>query len=125
MCSTRFLFPSLLTPLPRIALIKPLCRIILWAYRQSFPFTRCLIRDLHDVNQLLLFCDCKINLIVVACAKVDLNMLVAPEKHDGTWIIELIHGVEIRHQGVIDSVDYGKVFNHIGNLVEVFILGEG
>jgi hypothetical protein len=49
--------------------------------------------------------------------------LVAPEKHDGARIVELIHGVEIRNNLIVDRVDDGEVFDDVGKLEEVLVHG--
>jgi hypothetical protein len=72
---------SLLSP-PPPHLIQPLGRIILGTNRQSLPLTRRLIRHLHNIHQLLLILNLKVYLVIVPRAKVDLNVLVPPEKHD-------------------------------------------
>lgn len=37
------------------------------------------------------------HLIIVTCPQINHNMLVAEEEHEGTFIIQLIHDIEIRH----------------------------
>jgi hypothetical protein len=43
----------------------------------------------------LLVFHCPIDLIVVSCAQIDHDVLVAEEEHDGTRIVQLVHLVEV------------------------------
>lgn len=37
----------------------------------------------------------KVDLIVIARAEINQNMLVAPEKHDGAWVPQFVHVIEV------------------------------
>ena len=106
-------------------LIQPLRTIILRTNRQPLPFTRGPIRDLNNIHQLLLIRNLKVDLVVIPRPEIDLDVLVAPEKHDGAWVVELVHGVEVGHETGVDDVDYGVRGDEGGDFVEVFVLEEG
>ena len=43
------------------------------------------------------------------------------EEHDGTWIVELVHAIEIRYESGIDEVDDGKVAHLLTDAIERFV----
>jgi hypothetical protein len=119
---------SLRKPLPLSStsfLIKPLGRIIFRTDRQPLPLTRRFIRDLHNIHQLLLILNCKVDLVIIARAEIDLDVLVAPEKHDCAWVVDFVHGVEVGNGFVVDGIDDGEISNERGEFGEVFVLGGG
>jgi hypothetical protein len=121
-------FPNILGPveprrLHKDSLVKPLSAIILRTHRQPFPFTRRLIRHLHDIHQFLLIRNRKVNLVVVPRAKIDLDVFVAPEKHDRACVVQLVHCVEVWDSRIVHRVDDGEVLDDGGELEEVLVLG--
>ena len=56
-----------------------------------------------------------VNLIVVTRSEVNHYVFVSEEKHDRAWVIELIHGVEVRDLLYINAIDYSKVLDFIGD----------
>lgn len=81
-------------PIPAL-LVHPLSAIILRTHHQSLPLTRTPIHRLHDINQLLLIANRKIDFIIIPRAKVNLHVPVAPEKHDRARVVDFVHGVEV------------------------------
>lgn len=49
-------------------------------------------------------------------------MFIAEEEHDGTWIVELVHLVEIRDFVDINEIEDGKVLALVCDAVEDFVL---
>jgi len=49
-------------------------------------------------------------------------VFVAEEEHDGTRVVELVHGFEIGDFVEVAEVDGAEVFNPVGDLVEDFVL---
>lgn len=49
-------------------------------------------------------------------------MFVAEEEHDGTRVVELVHGFEVGDFVEVAQVDGAEVFNSVGDLVEHFVL---
>jgi hypothetical protein len=62
-----------------------------------------------------------VDLVVVAGAQIDHDVLVAEEEHDGAGIVELVHLVEVRHLGDVHQVDHTEVLHlpPIGDHVRV------
>jgi hypothetical protein len=52
-----------------------------------------------------------VDLVVVACAQIDHDVLVAEEEHDGAGIVQLVHLVEVRHLGDVHQVDHTEVLH--------------
>ena len=52
-------------------------------------------------------------LVVVAGAQVDHDVLVAEEKHDRHWVVQLVHRVKVGHGRDVDQIDDGKVFDGV------------
>lgn len=50
-------------------------------------------------------------------------MLVAEEEHDGAWVVELVHLVEVGDLVDVADVDGGEGLDLVGDLVEDFVLG--
>jgi len=71
------------------------------------------VHNVDDVDELLLVIHGPVDFIVVASAKVNLDLLVAEEEHDGAGVIQLIHVVEVRHFGDIDKVDDSEVLHRL------------
>lgn len=44
------------------------------------------------------------------------------KEHDGTWIVQFVHGVEVRDTVDIADVDDGKILDFLSDLVENLIL---
>jgi hypothetical protein len=114
--------PSILPPRPQSQLVTPLGRIILWTNRQPLALASGLVRHLDDINQLLLVVDFEVDLVVVARAKVDLDVLVAPEEHDRARVVQLVHGVEVGHALGVDRVHDRVVLDKRADLVKHFVL---
>lgn len=53
-----------------------------------------LVDRLDDVDELLLVRHRPVDLVVVSCAKVDHDVLVSEEEHDGARVVQLVHGIE-------------------------------
>ena len=50
------------------------------------------------------------------------HMLVSEEEHDGHWIIQLVHALEIRNFIQVADVDNRKILDSVGNTVENLVL---
>jgi hypothetical protein len=92
---TAALFVSLCFRASYPQLVCPFSRVIPRTNNEPLAFARAPIDCFEYVNQLLLSADGKVDLVVVARAKVDLHVFVAPEEHDSTRIVDFVHGVEV------------------------------
>jgi len=97
-------------------------RIILRRHDQTSALLGTSIDDLDDVYQILLVVYVEVQLVIISRAKITHHMLVAPEEHDGTHIVELVHLVEVLDDSVVACVDDSKISDLVGNLVEHFVL---
>ncbi len=52
-----------------------------------------------------------VDLVVVAGAQIDHDVLVAEEEHDGAGIVELVHLIEVRHLCDVHQVDHTEVLH--------------
>jgi hypothetical protein len=48
---------------------------------------------------------------------------VPPKEHNSTRVIQLVHGIEIRHDFVVDRVDDGEVLDRVCDLIQMFVHG--
>jgi len=87
--------PHLLPPPFSLRLIRPFSRVVPRTNNKSLALARSPIYRLQYINQLLLRPNRKVDLVVIARAKVNLHMLVSPEEHDGAGIVDFVHGVEV------------------------------
>lgn len=74
----------------RSSILVP-CRVVVDGNNKTAAFFCAAVYDLNHVNQLLFAANEKVDLVVVARAGVDHDMLVAPKEHERTWIIEFVH----------------------------------
>lgn len=98
-------------------------RIILWRVHETPTLLRSPIDDLYNIDQLLLIIDGKIQLVVVARAEIAHHMLIPPKEHDGTFVVEFVHLIEVWHLLVVTDVDDGEVAHPVSDLVQQFVLG--
>jgi len=49
-------------------------------------------------------------------------MLIPEEKHEGHWVVEFVHLLEVRYLVEVADVEDGKVFDPVGDAVEDFVL---
>ena len=100
-------------------LLEPLVAIlggvILGSNHKTTPLPRPTVHGLNDVDELLLVLESPVDLVVVPGAKINHNVLVPEEEHDGGRVVELVHGVEIRDLGDVHQVNHSKVFDRLRN----------
>ena len=97
-------------------------RVILRTHDQTSSFLCTSIDDLDDIYQVLLVIDVKIELVVISSAEITHHMFIPPEEHDCTYVVELVHLVEVLNLGVVACVDDGKVSDLVGDFVEHLVL---
>ncbi|CAN7949868.1 unnamed protein product, partial [Ixodes pacificus] len=99
--------------------VAVLCRVVLGGDDQTSALARPPVHGLYDVHHLLLVLQGPVDLVVVARAQVDHDVLVAEEEHDRAWVVQFVHLVEVRHLRDVHQVDGGKVLDlHGTNLLD-------
>jgi len=73
------------------------------------------------MDQLLLVLQNPVQLAVTS-AEITHHMFVAEEEHEGDWVVEFIHLLEVRDLVKIAHIDDGKVLYSMGDTIEDFIL---
>lgn len=68
-----------------------------WRNYQPSSLSSSTVHNLNNVNELLLIIHGPVDFVVVSSAQINHDVLVAEEKHDSAWVIQLVHGVEIRN----------------------------
>ena len=97
-------------------------RIILRTNHQTPPLLRAPINRLNNINKLLLILQHPIQLVIISCPEIAHHVFVAEEEHDGTRVVELVHGFEIGNFIEVAEVDGAEVLNSVGDLVQDFVL---
>ena len=105
---------AILVPIPR--------RIILRTNHQPPPLLRAPKNRFHNINQFLLILQHPIQLIIVSSSKIAHHVFIAEEEHDGHWVVEFVHLLEVGHLVEVAEVDDGEVFDALGDAVEHFVL---
>ena len=67
------------------------------------------VHSLHYIHHLLRVLQGPVDLVVVACAKINHDVLVAVEEHEGARVIQLVHLIEVRNLCDVHQVDSSKV----------------
>lgn len=67
-----------------------------WRNYKTPPFPCSTVHNFNNVNELLLVVHGPVDLVVVSSTQINHDMLIPEEKHDSAWVIQLIHGIEIR-----------------------------
>ncbi|CAN8008174.1 unnamed protein product, partial [Ixodes pacificus] len=101
--------------------VAVLCRVVLGGDDQTSALACPPVHGLYDVHHLLLVLQGPVDLVVVARAQVDHDVLVAEEEHDRAWVVQFVHLVEVRHLRDVHQVDGGKGADLLDNAVEDFV----
>ncbi|CAN8003102.1 unnamed protein product, partial [Ixodes hexagonus] len=91
--------------------VAVLGRVVLWRDDETASLARPPVHRLDNVHHLLLVLQGPVDLVVVARAQVDHDVLVAEEEHDRARVVQLIHLVEVRHLRDVHQVD-GRKTHH-------------
>lgn len=95
--------------------------VILRGHNQAFSFAGPAVDDFADIDQVLRLFEDPVDLIIVAGAGVDHDVLVAIEEHQSHLVVELVHGVEIRYFSNIHDIKGDEVAELIGYLHDDFV----
>lgn len=101
-----------------LLLVSVLGRVVLGRDDKAPALARAPVDGLNDVDHLMFVVERPVDLVVVARAQVDHDVLVAEEEHDGARVIELVHRVEVRHLRDVHHVDHRKVLDVLGDAAE-------
>ena len=104
-----------------LTLVLVLCRVILGRNDQTTTLTSATENGLDNVDQLLFALQCPVDLVVVSCAQIHHDVLVAEEEHGRARVVQLVHFVKVGHLSDIDQVDNGKVLDLLGDRVEELV----
>lgn len=80
------------------------------------------VHRLEDIDELLLVFENPLDLVVVTSTQIDHHVFVSEEEHEGAWVVELVHLVEVGDLVDVAEVDDGVVADLVGDLVEDFVL---
>lgn len=103
------------------SLVAVSCGIVFGANNKTASLGCATVHSLDEINHFLLAVDGPVDFVIVACAKIDHNMLVSVEKHNSARIIELVHFVKVGHLSRVDQVHDGKVFDALGHTKECLV----
>ena len=67
------------------------------------------VDGLNNVDELLLVLESPVDLVVVTGSEINHDVLVPEEEHHRGRVVELVHGVEIRHLRYVHQVYHRKV----------------
>ena len=102
-------------------LVAVSCGVVFGANNETASLGRAAVHCLDEINHFLLAVDGPVDFVIIACAKIDHNMLVSVEKHNSARIIELVHFVKVGHLSRVDQVHHGKVFDALGHTKECLV----
>ena len=71
-------------------------------YQWLITFSSASINSLDNINEFLGVFERPIDFIVVSRAQIDHDVLISVEKHNGTWVVKLVHFVEVGHLRNVD-----------------------
>ena len=97
------------------------CRIVFRGNDKTTALARPTEQGFHNVDKLLLVFHGPVNFVVVTRSQINHDVLVTVEEHYSAWIIQLVHFVEVRHQGIIHKINNGKVLDFLRTSVKRFI----
>lgn len=132
-------------------LVSVSCRIVLGTDDQTPSLLRAAVDRLDDVDELLLVLEDERQLIVVTSSQIAHDVFIAlyrmnqvshhhrvtwgrgtgqgskqsvtyEEEHDGARVVQLVHGVEVRHAVYVTDIDDCEVLNFLGDFVENLVL---
>mmetsp|Transcript_43079 Transcript_43079/g.97981 ORF Transcript_43079/g.97981 Transcript_43079/m.97981 type:complete len:208 (+) Transcript_43079:118-741(+) len=96
-------------------------RVVLGRDDETPAFPGATVDNLHNVDELLLVLQRPVDLVVVTRPKIDHDVLVSEEEHDGGGVVKLVHGVEVRHLRDIHKVNDGKVLDLVGDVEKALV----
>ena len=99
-------------------LVLVLCRVVLGRHHNTPALDGAPVYGLDDVDHLLLVLQRPVDLVVVARAQIDHDVLVPVEEHGGARVVQLVHLVEVGHLRDVHQVAHGKVLHLLGDLVQ-------
>jgi hypothetical protein len=105
-----------------LSLVSVSGRVVLRTHDQSSTLLGSSVDGLDDVNQLLFVLQDPVQLVVVSGSEITHHVFVAEKEHDGHWIVELVHLIEVGHLIQIADVDDSKILDAVGDAVEDFVL---
>lgn len=97
-------------------------RIVLGTNYEAATLLGTSVDGLDNIDQFLFILQHPVELVIIPSSKITHDMFVPEEKHNGAWIIKLIHLVEVRDAINVANVDDGKAFNFLRNLVQHLVL---
>ena len=71
--------------------------VYLIIYQKYIKISPAQVDRLHNVNQLQLVLHGPDDLVIVTSPKVNHDVLVPEEKHDGEGVVQLVHLIEVGH----------------------------
>ena len=85
------------------------------ADHQTPALLRTSIDSLDDIDEFLLILQHPVQLVVVSRTEIAHHVFVAEEEHQSHGIPELVHLLEVGNLVEIADIDYGEVFDTVGN----------
>ncbi len=75
------------------------------------PLPSTSVYSLNNVHHLLWIFQCPVNLVVVTSSQIDHDVFITIEEHDCTWVVELVHFVEVGHFVDVHQKHGSEVFH--------------
>lgn len=85
--------------------------VVLGGDNETASFSGAPVDGLHNVHHLLLVLQGPVDLVVVASAQINHDVLVSEEEHHCARVVQLVHLVEVRHLRDVHQVQSSKIFN--------------
>lgn len=85
-------------------------RLTLRTNDQTTSLLRALVDGLNDIDHLLLVFKHPVQLVVVTRAKITHHVFIPIEEHDGHWVKEFVHRVELGYLVDVAKVDDSEVW---------------
>ncbi len=76
-------------------LVTVFCGVVFWWNDETAALASPSVDSFDDIRHLLAVLNGPIYFVIVACSQINHDVLVAKEEHDGAWIIQFVHFVEI------------------------------
>ncbi|KAI9909447.1 hypothetical protein PsorP6_015027 [Peronosclerospora sorghi] len=88
---------------------------------KTSTFARAAIDRLNDIDHLGFVVKSPIDFVIVAGSEINHDVFVPKKKHDRARVIELVHGIKVRHFGNVHDVDHGKILDVLCHAAKYFI----
>ncbi len=94
--------------------VSVLCGVIFGRHNKTSSLPGSPVHGLDNVDHLLLVLHGPVDLVVIAGAQIDHDVLVPEEEHDRAGVVQLVHLVEVGHLSDVHKINDSEVLHLFG-----------